>query len=65
MIEQTLQASFINKFGKEKEKQIKIPINDEKSDKNSKNHSDSTKKGTRNKYSEKEVDMKEFQCYNS
>ena len=62
--EQTLQVRFIKKFGKEKVKQGNNLANDEKSIKNSKNHSNSIKKGMDNKYSGKKVDMKEVQCYN-
>ena len=57
--EQALQARF-KKSGKDKGKSL---ANDEKSSKNSKNQSDSTKKGMGNKYSGKKVDMKEVQCY--
>ncbi|XP_050902351.1 uncharacterized protein LOC127112805 [Lathyrus oleraceus] len=56
--EKALQARFIKKFGKEKGKNIP---NDEKSIKNSKNHSDPIKKGMVNTYFGKKVDMKEVQ----
>lgn len=49
-----LQSRFIKKYGKEKEKHGNNLANDEKSRKNSNNHSDSTKKGMRNKYSVEE-----------
>lgn len=45
MAKQALHERFIKKYGKEKEKQSNNLANDEKSKKNSKNHSDSTKKG--------------------
>lgn len=64
VVEQALQARFIKKYGKEKAKQRKNLSNDEKSNKNSKNHSDATKKGMDNKYSGNKVDIKEVQCYN-
>ncbi|XP_050908501.1 uncharacterized protein LOC127122160 [Lathyrus oleraceus] len=62
--EQELQARFIKKSGKEKEKQGKNLANDYKSSKNSKNYSDLIKKGMDNKYFGKKVDMKEVQCHN-
>lgn len=62
VVEQTLQARFVKKYGKEMWKNF---ASDEKSKKNSKNHMDSIKKCMDNKYSGKKVDMKEVQYYNS
>ncbi|XP_058746614.1 uncharacterized protein LOC131619543 [Vicia villosa] len=56
--EQALQAIFIKKYGKEKAKQRKNLANDEKSSKNSKNHSTSTKKNMGNR--KKEVRAKDI-----
>lgn len=64
VVEQEMQARFIKKFGKEKTKQRKNITNNEKSSKNSKNHSDSIKKVMGNKYSGKKIDMNEVHCYN-
>lgn len=61
MVEQALQARFVKKSGEKKGKNLS---NDEKSSKNSKNHSDLINKGIGNKYLGKKVDMKEVQCYN-
>ncbi|KAI5445598.1 hypothetical protein KIW84_013716 [Lathyrus oleraceus] len=58
--EQALQIRFIKKFGKEKAKPRNNLANDKKSSKNSKNHSNSTKKVMGNNYSGEKVDMKEF-----
>lgn len=49
MVEQALQAKFIKKVGKGKEKQRKNIATVENSSKNSKNHNDSIKKGMFNK----------------
>lgn len=62
--EHALQARFSKKSGKEKAKLGNDFANNEESSKNSKNHSDSTKKGMGNKYLGNKVDMKEVQCYN-
>ncbi|KAI5443369.1 hypothetical protein KIW84_012139 [Lathyrus oleraceus] len=62
--EHALQARFIKKYGKVKAKYGNNLANDEKSSKNSRNHYDSIKKGTGNKYYGKIVDMKALQCYN-
>lgn len=59
VVEQALQIRFIMKYAKEKEEQGKNIANDEKLIKNSKNHSNLTKKDMGNKYFGKKVDMKE------
>ena len=56
--EQALQSRFNKKAGKEKSKQRKNLVGDEKSSKNT------DSKGVGNKYSGKKVDTKEVQCYN-
>lgn len=61
VVEHALQARFIKKFGKEKNKNLS---NYENSSMNSKNQFDSINKGMYNKYYKKKVDMKEVQCYN-
>lgn len=61
VVEHILQARFVKKSGKEKGNNL---ANYEKSSKNSKNQSDSIKKGTGNKYYGKKIDMKEVKCYN-
>jgi hypothetical protein len=61
VVEQALQARFIKKYGKKKDKNLP---NDMKSRKNSKNHYHSTKKDMDNKYYGKTIVMKEVQCYN-
>ena len=58
-VEQVMQARFTKKFGKENAKQRKNLANDDKSSKNSKDHSNPIKKVMTNKYFENKVDMKE------
>lgn len=58
VIEQAVQAKFIKKVEKEKDKRIKNLATTENSSKNSNNHNGSINKGMSNKNSRKKIDMK-------